>query len=81
MLPEATTPISPNPIVFAGDKMVWALKKVVKIEESRRKSLAEARGYVVADYQDQLEQKWVNQLKKQYPIKVSDSVYKSLIKK
>jgi len=56
-------------------------KKVVKIEESRRKSLAEARGYVVADYQDQLEQKWVNQLKKQYPIKVSDSVYKSLIKK
>ncbi len=55
-------------------------KKVVKISPSRRKSLKEARGYVVADYQDQLERKWITNLRKQYPVKINDSVYKALTK-
>jgi peptidyl-prolyl cis-trans isomerase SurA len=55
-------------------------KKVVKINPSRRKSLKEARGYVVADYQDQLEMQWIIDLKKQYPVKINDSVYNALKK-
>jgi len=53
-------------------------KKVVKISPSRRKPLKEARGYVVADYQDLLEKEWISDLKKQYPVKINDAVYKAL---
>lgn len=56
-------------------------KKVVKITPSRRKSLKEARGYVVADYQDQLEKKWIADLKKEYPVEINQEVYNKLIKK
>lgn len=55
----------------------------VKIEEilpPANKTLEEARGYVIADYQDFLEKQWVNQLRQQYPIKVNEEVFKSLIK-
>jgi peptidyl-prolyl cis-trans isomerase SurA len=45
------------------------------------KTLQEARGYVVADYQDQLEQKWVDSLRDEYKIKVNQNVFKKLIKK
>ncbi len=55
-------------------------KKVVKISPSRRKSLKEARGYVVADYQDQLEKQWINDLKKQYPVVINDDIYRALTK-
>jgi len=55
----------------------------VKIEEilpPANKTLEEARGYVIADYQDFLEKQWVNQLRQQYPIKVNEEVFRSLIK-
>ena len=55
-------------------------KKIIQVEPSRRKSLKEARGYVVADYQDQLEKQWVKDLKKTYPVELNQSVYKALLK-
>ncbi len=56
----------------------------VKIEEvlpAGPKTLAEARGYVVADYQDHLEKQWVEQLRKDYNVKVNQKVFKGLMKK
>lgn len=44
------------------------------------KTLKEARGYVIADYQDYLEKDWVAKLKKDHPIKVDNKVLKSLIR-
>ena len=58
--------------------------KFVKIEEvlpPAEKTLKEARGYVVADYQDHLEKQWVEQLKKEYKVKVNKKVFESLVKK
>ncbi len=43
------------------------------------KTLKEARGYVVAEYQDFLEKKWLEDLKNAYPIKIDESNFKSLI--
>ena len=40
----------------------------------------DARGYVINDYQIFLEQQWIDQLKKKYPIKVNETVFRSLIK-
>lgn len=55
--------------------------KIEKIIEPTTKKLSEARGYVVADYQDFLENKWIADLKKAYKVKVDKKVFKSLIKK
>ena len=57
--------------------------KFVKIEEilpASSKTLDEARGYIVADYQDYLESQWVEQLRKEYKVKVNQKVFDSLVK-
>ena len=42
------------------------------------RSFDDARGLVINDYQQVLEQKWIAELKKKYPVKVNDVVEKSL---
>lgn len=42
------------------------------------RSFDDARGLVINDYQQVLEQKWIAELKKKYPVKVNDAVTKSL---
>lgn len=54
--------------------------QIAKIIPGENKTLAEARGYVIADYQDYLEKEWVDQLKKEYPVVVNNDVFMSLIK-
>ncbi len=55
--------------------------KIEEIVPPTAKTLSEARGYAVADYQDFLEKQWVEDLRKEYPVKVNEDVLKSLIKK
>jgi peptidyl-prolyl cis-trans isomerase SurA len=45
-----------------------------------QKSLSEARGYVVAEYQDYLEKKWNEKMHKDYPMAVNEKVFKSMVK-
>lgn len=59
----------------------YSFRKVDKVLPSQDKLLNEARGYIIADYQDYLEIQWVAELKKQYPIKVEKAAFESLIKK
>jgi peptidyl-prolyl cis-trans isomerase SurA len=46
-----------------------------------QKTLEEARGYVVAEYQDYLEKQWNEKMRRNYPLKVNEKVYKSMVKK
>ncbi len=55
--------------------------KVERVIPPQPKTLEEARGYIIADYQDQLEKEWVASLQKKYPVKVDDAVLLSLVKK
>ena len=56
---------------------------VIKTQEvyntSAQKSLEDARGYVVAEYQDYLEKKWNEQLRQKYPLKVENNVFKAMV--
>ena len=54
------------------------IKEIAKPEP---KTLKEAKGYAVSDYQEYLEKKWLADLRNKYPIKVNQDVFKSLIKK
>ena len=46
-----------------------------------QKSLDEARGYVVAEYQDYLEKQWNEKMRSEYPMKVDNAVFKSMVQK
>lgn len=43
------------------------------------KDMDEARGYIIADYQDELEKSWIVELKSGYPVKMNEKVFESLI--
>ena len=51
------------------------------LDDEEPKTLKEAKGYIVSDYQEYLEKTWLEQLRKKYPIVVDDNVFRSLIKK
>ncbi len=56
----------------------------MKIEElipPATKTLDEARGYVIAEYQDYLESQWVKQLRDEYEVSIDKQVLEQLIKK
>lgn len=54
--------------------------KVEEIIPSKNKTLDEARGYVIADYQDKLEKDLIQDLRKAYEVKINEDVLKSLVK-
>lgn len=57
---------------------------VVKVEEvynqPTSKSLDEARGYAIAEYQDYLEKQWNEQMRNKYGMKLNEDVFKGLVK-
>lgn len=59
----------------------WAFFKIEEILPPMPKTLDEARGYVIADYQDKLERDWVNELAEKYRIKVNQPAFQQLIRK
>ncbi len=59
----------------------YTFRKVEEILPVSFKSIDEARGYIIADYQDYLEVMWVEELKTKYPVQLNENVFASLIKK
>lgn len=58
----------------------FTFMKVISVIPPRAKTLNEARGYIIADYQDYLEGKWVEDLRNEYKVKVHQKVFDSLVK-
>ena len=70
------TPITTNP--NDGSASFCYIIRVYNTTEPR--SFDESKGLVINDYQLQLEEKWINQLKTKYPVKVNEAVVKSMVK-
>lgn len=65
--------------VANGDS-TYSFVEVVKVVPPTPKSLNEAKGFIVSDYQEYLEKQWIADLKAKYPVKVDQQVLASLIK-
>ena len=50
-------------------------------DEGIPKPLAEIRSLVLNDYQNQLEEEWLTQLRKKYPVWINEALFKSILKK
>ena len=54
---------------------------ISKVEEPRQKNFDEARGLIISDYQSYLEQDWIENLRKKYPVTVNEEEVQKIIKK
>ena len=56
------------------------IKLVHHYAANLQRSFEEAKGMVINDYQNILEERWINELKNKYPVKVNEAVFKTLLK-
>jgi len=69
-----------TPLLNAGDNTSSFVKILKLYPANQQRTFEEARGLVINDYQNFLEAKWIEQLKKKYPVKVNEPVFQSLLK-
>ena len=65
-------------VVYKDNKARFT--RVLGIDPPRQKQLSEAKGYVIADYQDFLEKQWVEELRAKYDVSINQGVVGSLVK-
>ncbi len=63
------------------DESNWRFNKVQRITPPRPKTIGEARGFIVADYQEYLENQWMKELAREFPVKINETVLNQLIKR
>jgi peptidyl-prolyl cis-trans isomerase SurA len=67
---------------YKNDDGSYSIVDVKEIyPEPTQKTLGEARGYVISDYQEYLEKQWIASLEATYPVSVKEATLKSMIKK
>lgn len=59
---------------------IFTVFMITDILPARMRTLDEARGFVIAAYQEELEEKWVDRLRAKYPVVINGSVFNSLVK-
>lgn len=81
--PTATSAAADNSfsnIIKNSDGSATFVKYVKVYPADQQRSFDEARGLVINDYQSVLEKKWLDALRKKYPVKVNEDVVKQVIK-
>ena len=56
------------------------IKLINQYSANLQRSFDEAKGLVINDYQNILEEKWIAELKNKYPVKINEAVFQSLLK-
>lgn len=63
-----------------GDGAVSFVKILKKYPADQQRSFVDARGLAINEYQTVLEKKWIEELRKKYPVKVNEAVFQPLLK-
>ncbi len=66
-------------IIKNADGTAMVLKYLKLYTAGGQRSFEEARGLVINDYQNVLEQQWLALLKKKYPVKINEAVVKEIL--
>jgi peptidyl-prolyl cis-trans isomerase SurA len=68
-----------EPVANAGGSNIYSFLYLVKMHPANApKNFEEATGAVLNDYQQYLEETWIRSLKTRYPVKVNESVLKTV---
>ena len=67
-------------VISPQDGSAGFARIIRQYEAGLQRTFDEARGLVINDYQNILEEKWIDELKKKYPVKVNEAVFRSLLK-
>jgi peptidyl-prolyl cis-trans isomerase SurA len=73
--PETVT----EPLVNNADGTASFIKVIHVYPAHQPRSFEQARGLVINDYQNLLEDEWIKQLKKKYRVKVNEKVFQSML--
>lgn len=68
-----------DPVVNESDGTATIVKILKIYPANQPRNFEEARGLVINDYQNYLEEKWIEQLKKKYPVRINENVLRSLL--
>ncbi|HRQ29649.1 MAG TPA: peptidylprolyl isomerase, partial [Saprospiraceae bacterium] len=66
---------------YDSSRGIYKFRKIEDILAKSPKSLDEAKGYVIADYQEFLEKAWVEKLRKEFKVEIEKTPFEKLIKK
>ncbi len=69
-----------KPLVNISDNSASFVQVINLFPTGQQRNFEEARGMVINDYQNFLEEKWIASLKKKYPVKVNETVFDELLK-
>jgi peptidyl-prolyl cis-trans isomerase SurA len=72
--PGEYSPISKN-----ADSTATFIHLIKEYPSGQQRNFEEARGLVINDYQNVLEKKWIDVLRKKYPVKVNEEVFRSML--
>jgi len=67
-------------VVSQVDGNASFIKLIHHYSANLQRSFDEAKGMVINDYQNILEEKWIGELKNKYPVKINEAVFQSLLK-
>ena len=67
-------------IINPADGTAGFAKIVNQYKANLQRNFDEAKGLVINDYQNILEEKWIGELKKKYPVKINENIFMSLLK-
>ena len=66
---------------FENSEGTGTLVKIIKkYPADQQRNLEDARGLIINEYQTVLEKKWIESLRKKYPVKVNEAVFAQLVK-
>ena len=68
-----------DPLVNETDRSASFAYILQVSHEPIQRSFAEAKGMVINDYQNLLEEEWITRLRKKYPVTVNDKVLEDLV--
>lgn len=78
--PKMTEGTVSENVVNTTDGNTGFVKLINFYPGNTQRSFDEARGLVINDYQNLLEEKWINDLKNKYPVKINEAVFQTLLK-